>query len=68
MEAGVEVYVNGTEVGYSQDSLTPAEFDISAWLTPGRNLIALKVFRWTDGSYMEVQDMIALRGSIAMFS
>ncbi|MDZ8117056.1 glycoside hydrolase family 2 TIM barrel-domain containing protein [Pontiella agarivorans] len=62
VEAGVQLYVNGAVVGYSQDSLTPAEFDISNWVKPGRNLIALKVFRWTDGSYMEVQDMIRFAG------
>jgi len=62
VEAGVHVYVNGREVGYSQDSLTPAEFEISPWLQPGRNLIALKVYRWTDGSYMEIQDMIRFAG------
>lgn len=62
VEAGVQVYVNGCVVGYSQDSLTPAEFDISSWVKPGKNLIALKVFRWTDGSYMEVQDMVRFAG------
>ncbi len=62
VEAGVSVFVNGKEVGYSQDSLTPAEFEISGHLQPGRNLIALMVYRWTDGSYMEIQDMIRFGG------
>ncbi len=62
VEAGVGVYVNGREVGYSQDSMTPAEFDLSSYLIPGRNLIALQVYRWTDGSYLEIQDMIRWSG------
>ncbi|MFI3259034.1 MAG: glycoside hydrolase family 2 TIM barrel-domain containing protein [Rikenellaceae bacterium] len=62
VEAGVELYINGEEVGYSQDSCLPAEFDIAKYLKEGRNLVALKVYRWTDGSYMEVQDMIRWAG------
>lgn len=61
-ESGLQVYVNGAEVGYSQDSALPAEFEISKHLQPGRNLIALKLFRWTDGSYLEVQDMVRFAG------
>lgn len=62
VEAGVQVYVNGREAGYSQDSLTPAEFNITPHLQAGRNLIALKVYRWTDGSYLEMQDMVRFGG------
>ncbi len=62
VEAGVSVFVNGSDVGYSQDSYTPAEFDISKYLKPGKNLIALMVYRWTDGSYMEIQDMVRFAG------
>ena len=62
VEAGVALYVNGQEVGYSQDSLTPAEFDIGSYLHSGKNLIALQVYRWTDGSYLEVQDMVRFSG------
>ena len=62
VEAGVSVFVNGQEVGYSQDSLTPAAFEISNYLKAGKNLIALKVYRWTDGSYLEIQDMIRFAG------
>ncbi|MFR9661915.1 MAG: glycoside hydrolase family 2 TIM barrel-domain containing protein, partial [Rikenellaceae bacterium] len=62
VEAAVEVYVNGQEVGYSQDSFLPAEFDIAGYLKAGENTIALKVYRWSDGSYMEVQDMIRWSG------
>ncbi len=62
VEAGVEVYVNGNEVGYSQGSCLPAEFDIAKYLEEGENTISLKVYRWTDGSYMEVQDMVRWAG------
>ncbi len=62
VEAGIKVFVNGKEVGYSQDSFTPAEFDVSAYLHEGKNLIALEVFKWTDGSYLEIQDMIRFTG------
>lgn len=61
-EAGLGVYVNGKEVGYSQDSMTPAEFEISSYLSAGKNLIGLKVYRWTDGSYLEIQDMVRFSG------
>lgn len=61
-EAGMGVYVNGKEVGYSQDSMTPAEFDISPYLSAGKNLIGLKIYRWTDGSYLEIQDMVRFSG------
>ncbi|KZX54929.1 beta-D-galactosidase [Halioglobus sp. HI00S01] len=54
--------VNGQPVGYSQDSRLPAEFDISGALTPGMNRIAVMVLRWSDGSYLEDQDMWWLSG------
>jgi beta-galactosidase len=56
------LWVNGEYVGYSQGSKTPAEFDITAPLRPGRNLIALEVYRWSDGSYLEGQDFWRLSG------
>ncbi|MGS2588987.1 glycoside hydrolase family 2 TIM barrel-domain containing protein [Streptomyces hebeiensis] len=56
------VWVNGTRVGYSEDSYTPAEFDITAHVRPGRNTLAVEVFRWSDGSWLEDQDMIDLSG------
>jgi len=61
-ESGLQVYVNGVDVGYSQDCALPAEFEISTYLRPGKNLIALKLYHWTDGSYMEVQDMVRFAG------
>jgi beta-galactosidase len=56
------VWVNGRYVGYSEDSKTPAEWDITPHLVPGENSIALKVLRWSDGSYLECQDFFRLSG------
>ncbi|MEM8945831.1 MAG: glycoside hydrolase family 2 TIM barrel-domain containing protein [Planctomycetota bacterium] len=57
------VYVNGRKVGYSEDSRLPAEFEISEYVKPGeKNLLAVKVFRWSDGSYLEDQDHWRLSG------
>ena len=56
------VYVNGKEVGYSQGSRLPAEFDITNYLEEGKNRLAVQVFRWSDGSYLEDQDMWRLSG------
>lgn len=53
---GFYLWVNGTLVGYSEDSFTPAEFDVTKLVEPGRNVVALDVYRWTDGSYLECQD------------
>ncbi|MEE9231027.1 MAG: glycoside hydrolase family 2 TIM barrel-domain containing protein [Acidobacteriota bacterium] len=64
--AGVEsafyVWLNGQEVGYSQGSRTPAEFDVTQYLKRGKNLIAVEVYRWSDGSYIEDQDFWRLSG------
>ncbi|MEM8266939.1 hypothetical protein Q4S26_23110, partial [Morganella morganii] len=51
------LWCNGHWVGYSQDSRLPAEFDLSPWLQPGENRLAVMVLRWCDGSYLEDQDM-----------
>jgi len=56
------VWVNGNEVGYSQGSATPAEFNITKYLLEGKNSISVKVFRWSDGSYLEDQDAWRLSG------
>ncbi|MFE0100284.1 glycoside hydrolase family 2 TIM barrel-domain containing protein [Streptomyces sp. NPDC059009] len=56
------VWVNGKKAGYSEDSYTPAEFDITAHLKPGTNSLAVEVYRWSDGSWLEDQDMIDLSG------
>ncbi|MHC4432459.1 MAG: glycoside hydrolase family 2 TIM barrel-domain containing protein [Planctomycetota bacterium] len=56
------VWINGRKVGYSQGSMTPAEFNITEYLKPGENTLALEVYRWSDGSYLEDQDMWRLSG------
>ncbi|MDE6135189.1 MAG: beta-galactosidase, partial [Muribaculaceae bacterium] len=54
--SGMYVWVNGKRVGYVQSTKTPAEFDITDYLTGGDNVVACRVIRWTDGSYLEDQD------------
>ena len=56
------LWVNGKFVGYSEDSKLEAEFDITRYVKPGKNLIAFQVFRWCDGSYLEDQDFWRLSG------
>ncbi|MHC4682366.1 MAG: glycoside hydrolase family 2 TIM barrel-domain containing protein, partial [Planctomycetota bacterium] len=56
------VWVNGRRVGYSQDSMMPAEFNVTKYLKPGENTLAVEVYRWSDGSYLEDQDMWRLSG------
>lgn len=56
------IWVNGKKVGYSEDSKLAAEFDITDYVKPGENLIALQVYRWSDGSYLECQDMWRISG------
>ncbi|QEC58409.1 DUF4981 domain-containing protein [Flavisolibacter ginsenosidimutans] len=56
------IWVNGQKVGYSEDSKLAAEFDITKYVNPGENLVALQVYRWSDGSYLECQDMWRLSG------
>jgi len=64
--AGVQsafyVWVNGHEVGYSQGSMMPSEFNITRFLVDGENTISARVYRWCDGSYIEDQDMWRLSG------
>ena len=61
-KAGIKVYVNGEYVGYSQGSNTPHEFDVTAFVKPGLNTVAAEVYRYTDGTYLEDQDMWFLSG------
>ena len=56
------VYLNGKEVGYSEDSKNPAEFLINKYLQPGKNVLTLKIFRWSTGSYLECQDFWRMSG------
>ncbi|RLD84243.1 MAG: beta-galactosidase [Bacteroidetes bacterium] len=62
MKSGGFVWINGKYVGYSQGSKLPAEFDITKYLKKGKNTIALQIFRWTDGSYLECQDFWRISG------
>lgn len=56
------IWVNGEKVGYSQDSKTPAEWNITRYLKPGVNDLALEVYRWSDGTYLECQDFWRISG------
>lgn len=56
------VWVNGVLAGYSEESKTPAEFNITPSLRAGQNNISLRIFRWSDASYIESQDMLRLSG------
>lgn len=56
------IWVNGKKVGYSQGSMTPAEFNLTSYLKKGDNDLAVEVYRWSDGSYLEDQDMWRLSG------
>jgi len=56
------IWVNGKKVGYSEDSKLAAEFDITKYVQAGENTIALQVYRWSDGSYLECQDMWRISG------
>ncbi len=60
--SNVRVWINGKEVGYSEDSKLEARFDITKYVKTGDNLIALEIFRWCDGSYLEDQDFWRLSG------
>ena len=60
--SNIRVWVNGKEVGYSEDSKLEARFDITKFVKPGENLIALEIFRWCDGTYLEDQDFFRFTG------
>jgi beta-galactosidase len=62
VSSAMYVWVNGKKVGYSENSRVPAEFDITAYVQPGENLLAVEAYRWSDGSYLEDQDMWRLSG------
>ena len=62
VSSNMYLWVNGQFVGYSEDSKLEAEFNLSRYLKPGKNLIAFQVFRWCDGSYLEDQDFLRLAG------
>ncbi len=62
VESAFYLWVNGERVGYSEDSRTTAEFDITKYIRPGENLLAVEVYRWSDASYLEDQDFWRLSG------
>ena len=62
VSSNLYLWVNGRFVGYSEDSKLEAEFNLTRYLKPGKNLIAFQVFRWCDGSYLEDQDFLRLAG------
>ena len=62
VHSAMYLWVNGQRVGYSQNSMSPAEFDVTKYMRTGRNKIAVEVYRWCDGSYLEDQDMWRLSG------
>ena len=61
-KSAMYVYFNGEFVGYSQGSKTPAEFNITPYVQQGKNVLALQMFRWSDASYLESQDMLRMSG------
>ena len=62
VDSAFHLWVNGQPVGYSQGSRLPAEFDITSYVHTGSNSLSLRVYRWSDGSYLEDQDMWWLSG------
>ncbi len=64
VRTGFNLYVNGKFVGYSEDSFTPAEFDLTNYIEKGENSIVAEVFKFTTGAYMEMQDMPHVMGII----
>ena len=62
VESGFALWVNGRYVGYSEDSFSPAAFDLTELLQPGRNRLAVRVWKWTPGSWFEDQDFFRFSG------
>ena len=62
VDSAFYVWVNGRKVGYSEDSRTPAEFDLAPYLQPGANVLAVEVYRFSDGAFLEDQDMWRMSG------
>ncbi len=62
VESGMAVWLNGVYVGYSEDSFTPSEFDLTPYLKDGENKLAVQVFKWTSSSWCEDQDFFRFSG------
>ncbi len=62
VKSAMYLWINGKKVGYSQGSKLPAEFNITKYLKNGKNKLALEVYRWSDGSYLECQDFWRISG------
>lgn len=62
VESGMALWLNGTYVGYSEDSFTPSEFELTEYLKEGENKLAVMVFKWTAGSWCEDQDFFRFSG------
>lgn len=62
VDSAFYLWVNGARIGFSEGSRTPAEFDLTDFVRPGTNQLAVEVYRWSDGSYLEDQDMWRMSG------
>lgn len=62
VQSNATVYLNGKKIGYNEDGMTPAEYNITKMLRPGDNLLAVQVLNWSDGSWLEDQDFWRLSG------
>lgn len=62
VKSGFMLYLNGKQIGYSEDSKNPAEFNLTPALHPGKNVLAMEVHRWSSGSYYECQDFWRISG------
>lgn len=61
-KSAMYLYINGKFVGYSQGSKTPTEFNITDFVSDGKNVVAIQMYRWSDASYLESQDMLRMSG------
>lgn len=62
VESGFAIWLNGEFIGYSEDSFTPAEFELTDYIKDGENKLAVQVYKWTSGSWLEDQDFFRLSG------
>lgn len=62
VQSAFYIWINGQKVGYSENSMSPAEFDITRYVQKGENKLAVEVYKWCDGSYLEDQDIWRLGG------